>query len=119
VLAFELELRALSERDEMLGVTPCHVRSFTRGIETLRRVLPDRLEHPVARSRTTDEIAVDKCLQRVELGTSNFDRGFQGPTTREDRQRREQLLLAWIEELVAPVDRRFERLLACRQIARP
>ena len=43
---------------------------------------------------------------------------FERPAPDEDREATEEPLLGWREQLVAPIDRRPERLLPCRPIAR-
>ena len=55
---------------------------------------------------------VDEGLEGVQIGIGDFLRGLQRAATGEDGQTGEQLLLLVREELVAPLDRRPQRLLA-------
>jgi len=50
----------------------------------------DRLEHPVAIVRETQEALLDERLQRVEVGAGHLFCGFKGAAAREDGEAGEQ-----------------------------
>ncbi len=81
--------------------------------EPLARVLADRLEHPVALVRETEQALLDERLQRVEVGVRDILGGFEGAAAGEDGERSNEALLFLGKEVVAPGDRRPQRLLAC------
>ena len=65
-----------------------------RGVgQLLRRVVADRLEHPVALVRATDETLLDERLQGVEIGVCNLRRGLERAAACEDGEAGEELLL--------------------------
>src|SRR3990170_3450527 len=91
------------------------------GGEALLRVLPDGREEPVPRcavprprdnERRLDQ-AGDKLVgaRNVAVRADLGDR-VESKSSGEDGQRRQQLALVRLEQLVAPVDRRPERLVA-------
>ena len=91
--------------------------------ESLERVLADRLEQPEARylwrPAAANEAAVD---ERGETGrrlaAEHRLRILERPAAREYCELRQQGLFRLRQERVAPVERRAQRLLAKRQIAR-
>ena len=80
-------------------------------LEPLRRVLPDRLQHPVALVREAQQALLDERLQRVEVGVRDLLGRVERAAPDEDGERSEDALLLFGEEVVAPGDRRPERLL--------
>ena len=74
--------------------------------------LPDRLQHPVGLHSLVDPVAdqalVEKRLERVEIGSRDRKGAGRGAPSGEDGERSERLLLAGVEEVVRPGDRRFE-----------
>ena len=70
--------------------------STSRGLELLRGVLADRLEHPVAPVREAEQALLDERLQGVEVGVADLPRpppACSRPRRRE-RRRKSCLLLA-------------------------
>jgi hypothetical protein len=102
----------LRECKEELRFASQQLRRVGPFCEPLPRVLADRLEHPVASVRRTDEVLVDQGLERVEVGVGDLLGRFERAAPGEGRESREQLLLLPCEEVVRPGDRRAERLLA-------
>jgi hypothetical protein len=102
-------------------------------LEPLRGVRPDRLEHHQARLAvvavsTPDQALVEErgdAVERIEVGSDvtgqrggdRLDRLGQGRG--KEGEEHEEALLAGLEEVVAPLDRRPERLLALGQVAGP
>ena len=81
-------------------------------VKPLGGVLPDRLQHPEALVGEAEEALLDERLQRVEIGSCDLLRRVQRAAAREDRERSEETLLFLRQEVVAPSDRRPERLLS-------
>ena len=67
--------------------------SATVFVEPLRRVLPDRLQHPVALVGEAEQALLDERLQRVEIGLADFFGRLQRAAAREDGEAGEELLL--------------------------
>ena len=80
--------------------------------QLLECVLADRLQHPEALVRVTDEALLDERLERVEVGVAGRFGGLEGATAVEDGQPGEQLFPVLVEQLVRPCDRRAEGLMA-------
>lgn len=80
------------EIDEEHGVaTGCvPVSSCT---ELLPRVLPDRLQHPVALVREAEEALLDEGLQGVEVGVCDLFRCLKRAAAGEDGEGAEEALL--------------------------
>ena len=91
---------------------PAKLRFLPALRQALLRVLLDRLQHPEALVRVADEALVDERLQRVEVGVRHLLCRLERATAAEDGQAGEELLLGSVEQLVRPLDRRPERLLA-------
>jgi hypothetical protein len=85
--------------------------------ESFQRVLADRLEHPEPLPGVADQALADERLERVELRTGDLLRRRKGAPACEDGQPGEQATLGVIEQLVAPVDGRAQRLLAWVEVA--
>ena len=85
-------------------------------------VLPDRLEHPVARSSSSGRPATARPA-RDNAGTTSAPSpatccgGVQGEAAGEDRQPAQAALLLGGEQVVAPVERRAHGALAGGQVA--
>ena len=62
--------------------------------------------------REAKEALLDERLQRVEVGVCHLLGGFECAAASEDGEAGEELLLLAGEELVAPLDRGSQRLLA-------
>ena len=91
--------------------------SASAGVEPLGGVLVHRLEHPVALAVEDDEALVDERLQRVEVGVAHLLGGVERAAAGEDRETAEQAPLVVGEQLVRPVERGAERLLARARVA--
>ncbi len=96
----------LRELEKEPGVPPPKQSFVARLAEPLRCKLSDRLEHPVALVRETEEALLDERLHGVEVGVRHLLRGRKSAAAGEDREAREQPLLVPVEEVVAPLDRR-------------
>jgi hypothetical protein len=103
----------------VVAVGPTHLGCLRRAAELLESVLAQRLEELVARLRPVvggrHERLVDEAREHVErrrrFGVDGFG-GGQGEPALEDGEAREEVLLARVEERVAPVDHRAQRALA-------
>ena len=117
-LLFRLEpmrVRVLGELREVVGVTAVPLVAF----ELLARELADRLEQQEAVvADRLQQTEVDERRERVEVGVADVLRGFEREAAGEDGEAGEQLLRLLREQVVAPLDRRAERPLAFRRVAR-
>ena len=108
----------LGERQEVRRVAPLKLLRLAR----LRRAARPRTRgsSPASRSalRVAQQALVDERLQRVEVGAADLLRGLQRAAAAEDRKPGEELLLPFVEQLVAPLDRAAERALALGQVSR-
>ncbi len=90
--------------------------------EPLVGVLADRLEHRVAGFAglvgLLDQVLLDESAERVEVGVADLLGGFKGRASREHGEAGEQCLLGLGEQLVGPVDRGAQRLLAGGGVSR-
>ena len=85
-------------------------------VQSLERILADRLQHPVAVVGVPDEALVDKRLQRVQSGRHDILRCIECRAAGEDRQAREEVLLGGDKKLIAPFDRPTQGSLALRKV---
>src|ERR687888_699365 len=81
-------------------------------VEPLGRVLADRLQHREALAGVAEEALVDERLQHVEVCVCDFLCRVERAAPCEDRKSSEELLLLRRQEVVRPLDRRPQRLLA-------
>src|SRR5918992_3697577 len=88
------------------------VLELTRRDKSLGRVLPDRLEHPIPLVGEAQQALFDERLEVIEVGVRNLLSRFQPAAACEDGESTEERLLVLGQELVRPLDRRPERLLA-------
>ena len=102
----------LGVSEAVVDVTQAELTCGAAFGEPLDRVLANRLQHPEALVRVAHEALVDERLQRVEIGTGDVLGGIERAPAAEDGQVCEQVLLVRIEQLVGPLDRRAQRLLA-------
>ena len=86
------------------------------GVQLLRGVLPNRLEHQVPAVGEAKEALLNERLEAVEVGVAHFLRRPERAAASEDRKPAEQLLLTVREEVVAPVDCRPKGALSLRGI---
>ena len=97
---------------------------FAARLEAFERVGADRLEHREARLAVglfllAEHVAVDQrreARQEVVAAADGLG-GVERAAAVEDGEAREERLLVGAEQVVAPVDRRAERLLARGQVA--
>ena len=127
----ELRLGLLHEAGEELAMAKRDDGGVRSRREPLATVFPDRLEHPepgLAGRGFVDpqQALVDERRQALEevepelrAGSHTAVADFRLEPADEDRDPREERLLDRVEEVVAPVDRAAQRLLAGRQVARP
>src|SRR6476660_2924261 len=80
-------------------------------IESLGRVLPDRLQHPESLLLPAKQALIDQRLQRVYAGVAHLLRRLERAAAAEDRQSLEQEPFLFVEEVVAPCDGRAQGLL--------
>ena len=118
-------LDPVGEREEVLGVSSPDLVGLAACLESLERVRADRLEHREARLAVgllllAEQAVVDQRRQARQEPVAAADRlgGLERAAADEDGEAREQRLLVGAEQLVAPVDRRAQRLLALGQVAR-
>ena len=109
----------LCERQEVLRVSPPRLLASSRCVEPFPRVLPDRLQHRVAALAEAQQALLDEGLQRVEVGVADLLGGLQSAAAGEDGEAREEPALGGREQVVRPLDRRPERLLAGIGVAAP
>ncbi len=111
------ELRMLGERHEVVEVGASDGVPFAAALELLQAELADRLEHAEATARPPPEEApLDESLDQVEGRVANRLGRLEVKTLGKDRQVGEKALLVWIEEVVAPLDRRPQRALPFRGV---
>ncbi len=87
-------------------------------LESLHRVLPDRLEHRVTALVALEQASVDQPFHLVRRRPANRLGVVGRAAAGEDRERREEPALLVVEQVVAPLDRRAQRLVACRPVPR-
>src|SRR6266496_417217 len=83
-------------------------------VEPLACELADGLQHPepVAFAHA-DEALVDEGLEGVDVGIAYLLGGLDSAAAAENGEPGKQPLLVAVEQVVRPLDRRPERLLAC------
>ena len=80
-------------------------------LEPLAGEFADRLEHPEALARATQQALLHECLERVKIGAGDLLGSGERAASDEDGQAREEPLLVLAEQVVRPRDRRAQRLL--------
>src|SRR5438067_6692921 len=97
----------------MFRVTAPEHLGLTGLVKPLDRVLADRLQHPEAVALAdANQALVDERLERVKICVADCFRRLERAAAREDGEPSEELLLVLGQQLVAPLDRRAQRLLA-------
>src|SRR5215475_631720 len=81
-------------------------------------ILADRRQHAVALALAAKEALVDERLQRVDVRLADFFCRRQGASADKDGEAHEQAVLALVQQVVAPGDRRLERALTLGGVAR-
>ena len=86
-------LRFLGQAQEAARVTLASVVRFVRSVQPLRRVLPDRLQHPVAPVREAERLfSTSDCSVSRSASADLFGR-LQRAAAGEDGEAGEELLL--------------------------
>ena len=124
--AAELLVCLLGDVGEVLGVPSLCGVGLPVGTQPLECVLADRVEHREARlavnaAARDDQALVAQRRQEAESGlvvTEHSSRGSERDPAGEDRELLQRRLLDRLEQRVAPVDRRNERLLPSRHVSR-
>ena len=101
----------LPERDE-IGAQPSCEHLDLLELKQVRGELPDRVEHPVAPAGEVEQALLDERLQGVEIGAADLLGSLQRGAPREDCEGAEERLLLVGEQVVRPLHRRPQRLLA-------
>ena len=121
----QLILDLLGDREEVLGVPAPDSSASPLDLQALERVRADRLQHREARLAVglfllAEQAVVDQRREPGEdvLAAADGLGGVERAAAGEDGEAREERLLVRAEQVVAPVDRRAERLLAGGQVAR-
>src|SRR4051794_37840675 len=81
-------------------------------VQQLYGVLADCLQHQKSLAAVSDQALVHQRLKYVDVGTGHSLGRVDGATTLEDREPREEVELAGIQELAGPFDRCAQGLLA-------
>jgi hypothetical protein len=102
---------ALVEGEVVGEVTSYESLGPGREGELLGGKLADRLEHPVALARETEQALLDERLQRVEVGVSDFFGGVHPAASSEDRDGSEGTPFRFGQQVVTPRHGRSEGLL--------
>ena len=118
VAPHELRLRLEREGEEVLGMAATELVGVGCLVEPLERELADRLQHRVARLLAAEQVLVEQRAERVDFGAADGLGRLERAAAREHREAREQLLLALVEQVVAPGDRRAKGSLALGGVAR-
>ena len=105
-------------------VALAHRFAVRQGREALAGVRPHRFQHPepggsVFLVAAHEQALGDEPVERVDVGAGDRLRRLHGGAAGEDREAREARFLVVAEQVVAPVDRRAQRLLAGGRVARP
>src|SRR5438309_1793023 len=114
----QLRLGSLDELEEEHQMALADLGLLLAQCKQLSRVLPDRLEkQETALADRLEEAPVDQTGDLVEVGSGDDLRGFDGETAGEDGEPAERALQWLLQQLVAPGDRRAQRLLPLRRVA--
>ncbi len=115
----------LCPREELFAVPAAQGLGFAGRFQELDRELADGLEHCEARlvrgaADAPDEALIDERGEGVEdvqtVLSADGLRVLQRPAAREDGQPREQPALGFVEQAVAPLERRAQRALSVGQV---
>jgi hypothetical protein len=85
---------------------------FRRAFEPFDRILTNSLEHAETPGPVGYEALVEQGLECRQVGVADVLGRFEREAADEDGEAVEQLPLHLVEQIVTPVDRRAERLLA-------
>jgi hypothetical protein len=89
----QIRVSAVREVDEEPGVEPAHGFCLVRCLELLARELPDRLQHPEAPVRVTEEVLLEERLEGVKVGLADLLCSLERAAAREDGKAGEEVLL--------------------------
>src|SRR5262245_7403892 len=107
----------LGEGEVVLGVEATQLVLFAARRQTFARIPANRLQHPEALVRMAQEALLDERLQRAQLGARHLFGRFECAAAAEDRQSREEVSLALVEQIVTPGDGGAQGLLAWVRVA--
>ena len=112
-----MRLRLLGERQEVLGVPPSELVGLARGLEPLGSRTRGSSRASSSEGRASESRLRRRLLSRSDCsvsGSASRDllRGLVGAAAGEDGEASEELLLFFGEEVVRPLDRRAQGLLA-------
>src|SRR5918992_2103718 len=110
---------ALGECQIVIRMPAAPIRCLSAVLESLQRVLPHGLEHAEAAVPAADEALLHERLQLIETGSADLFGRLQREPAREDAESPQQRLFLAGAEIVAPLDRPPQRLLALGQIRGP
>ncbi len=104
----EARLGLVGEAQEVLRMSPAEATGLVRVVETLSRVLADRLEHREARLVVANEALIDERLERIDVRFGHRFGRLERASTVEDSESREEPTLLRREK--ADVHRLLERM---------
>ncbi len=113
----EMRIRVFGERQEPLRVPAAQRITVAGDLEPLGRVLADGLQHPETLFALPEQALLDERLERVHIGIRHLLGGFERAAAAEDGEPREQVSLFGREQVVRPLDRRAQRLVASFGVA--
>ena len=99
-------------------MAPADLVGVGRFLEPLEREFADRLQHRVARLVAAEQVLVEQRAERVDVCVADGLGAFQRPAARKDGEARERPPFMVVQKVVAPSDRRSQRSLPLRRIAR-
>jgi hypothetical protein len=126
----KLGARPLGLREIVVSVGRLGIILLAGTIEDVKRVLPDRLQHPEARfvpqrrDLTQQALArqrvepVEEIATRISGGGRDDGGRVQGESSAANGESPKECLLFRFQQRVVPIDRIAKRLLACGEVAR-
>jgi hypothetical protein len=102
----DLGAPALRELEIPIRVSSAEIVDLTRLLEALGGKLSDRFKHPEALAAPSDEALVDERAEDLEISVTDLLRCLELPAAGEDGELGEQSLFVFVEQVVAPLDRR-------------
>ena len=120
ISGFELRLGALCERKRPFGQARAEALGLAEFLEAFARKFSNRLEHEEpAFARLPQQALVDERREAVEVDLDNRFGCLEREAAGKDRHAGELRPFGLVEQLMAPFDRRAERPLSLRRVARP
>ena len=112
-----VQVRALGEFEEVIGVRIAHQRRLVGPLELVECELANGFEHDEATAATAKQALVDERLDEVRVHPGDRLDRIQRRTAAKHRECAKAPCLVLIEELVAPGDCGVERALAIGDVA--